>query len=93
VSEDRDEALDELAELRRYEAEREVRRRRANAVSGRIAVVASAAFLAFLVYDSVHTAVQAHSRGDDWVYPPGVVAAVCAVALATLLTWAVRRVK
>ncbi|WP_344906646.1 hypothetical protein [Actinomadura meridiana] len=88
-----DEREDEAAELRRYEAEREVRRRRANAVSGRVATVASAAFLAFLTYDSVRTAVQARSRGDDWVYPPAVIAAICAVALVTLLTWAVRRVK
>ncbi|NKZ06587.1 hypothetical protein [Actinomadura latina] len=84
------EKADAAAELRRYEAEREVRRRRTNAVSGRIAVVAAALLLAFLVYDSVGTAVEAHSRGDEWIYPPGVVAAVCAVALAALLTWAWR---
>ncbi|WP_147339490.1 hypothetical protein [Actinomadura spongiicola] len=90
MSQDRDEALEEL---RRHEAERETRRRRANAASGRVAAVASAAFLAFLTYDSAHTAVRAHARGDDWIYPPTVVGAVCAVALVTLLTWAIRRVK
>ena len=80
-------------ELRRYEAEREERRRRTNAVSGRVAVVVAALFLAFLTYDSVRTAAEAHSRGDDWIYPPAVVAGVCGVALATLVTWAWRRVK
>ncbi|MFB4312105.1 hypothetical protein [Actinomadura sp. GTD37] len=82
---------DTAAELRRYEAEREERRRRTNAVSGRIAVAAAALFLGFLTYDSVNTAVEAHAKGDDWVYPPAVVAAVCTVALAALLTWAWRR--
>ncbi|TDC45116.1 hypothetical protein E1281_31430 [Actinomadura sp. KC345] len=80
-------------ELRRYEAEREERRRRTNAVSGRVAVAVAALFLAFLTYDSVRTAVAARSRGDDWVYPPAVVAGVCGVALLTLVTWAWRRVK
>ncbi|CNG26013.1 Uncharacterised protein [Mycobacterium tuberculosis] len=82
---------DAAAELRRYAAEREERRRRTNAVSGRIAVVAAALLLAFLTYDSVRTAIEARSRGDDWIYPPAVVAGVCAVALAALLTWAWRR--
>jgi len=84
-------AADAAEELRRYEAEREARRRRTNAVSGRIAVVVAAVLLLFLIYDSVNTAVEAHARGDDWVYPPAVVAGVCAVALAALLTWALRR--
>lgn len=82
---------DAAEELRRYEAEREERRRRTNAVSGRIAVVVTALFLGFLVYDSVGTAIEAHARGDDWIYPPAVVAGVCAAALAALLTWAWRR--
>lgn len=82
---------DTAEELRRYAAEREERRRRTNALSGRIAVAVAALFLAFLTYDSVRTAIEAHSKGDDWVYPPAVVAAVCAVALAALLTWAWRR--
>ncbi|NVI89560.1 hypothetical protein [Actinomadura sp. BRA 177] len=83
--------VDAAEELRRYEVEREARRRRTNAVSGRIAVAAAVLFLAFLIYDSVNTAVEAHSKGDDWIYPPAVVAAVCAAALAALLTWAWRR--
>ncbi|WP_067456748.1 hypothetical protein [Actinomadura macra] len=77
--------------LRRYEAEREERRRRANAASGRIALALAAALLAFLFYDSVRTAVQAHSRGGDWVYPPAVIAGVCGAALAALVVGAVRR--
>ncbi|TDD27530.1 hypothetical protein E1287_34385 [Actinomadura sp. KC06] len=84
---------DTAEELRRYEAEREERRRSANAVSGRIAVVIAALFLTFLIYDSVTTAVEAHDRGDDWIYPPAVIAAVCAIALVALVAWAVRRVK
>lgn len=86
-------AADVAEELRQYEAEREERRRRTNAVSGRVAAVMAALFLAFLVYDSVRTAVAAHAKGDDWIYPPAVVAGICAIALATLLTWAARRVK
>ncbi|MFA1548770.1 hypothetical protein [Actinomadura chokoriensis] len=82
---------DPAEELRQYEAEREERRRHTNAVSGRIATVIAALFLGFLTYDSARTAVEAHSRGDDWVYPPAVVAAVCAGALTALLTWAWRR--
>ena len=82
---------DAAEELRRYELEREERRRRTNAVSGRVAAVLAALFLVFLIYDSVDTAVEAHARGDDWVYPPAVVAGVCTVALAALLTWAWRR--
>ncbi|TMQ90799.1 hypothetical protein ETD83_33880 [Actinomadura soli] len=80
-------------ESRRHEAEREERRRHANAVSGRIAAVIAALLLAFLIYDSVTTAVEAHGRGDDWIHPPAVIAAVCSLALVTLLAWAVRRVK
>ncbi|WP_141578509.1 hypothetical protein [Actinomadura sp. WMMA1423] len=79
------------ATLRRFEAEREERRRGTNAVAGRIAVALAALFLAFLTYDSASTAVEAHARGDDWVYPPAVVGGVCAVALVALLTWAWRR--
>ncbi|WUH97958.1 hypothetical protein OHR68_31290 [Spirillospora sp. NBC_00431] len=109
MGEDRDEPLDgdigpaapsprtaeaePAAELRRYEAEREERRRRTNAVSGRAAVAATALFLAFLIYDSVATAMRAHDRGDDWIYPPAVIASGCAIALVTLIAWAVRRVK
>ncbi|GAA1890309.1 hypothetical protein [Actinomadura bangladeshensis] len=87
----RADAADAARELRRYAAEREERRRRTNAVSGRIAVAAAALLLAFLTYDSVRTAIEAHARGDDWVYPPAVIAGVCAAALAALLTWAWRR--
>lgn len=78
-------------ELRRYEAEREARRRRTNAVSGRVAAVAAGLLLAFLTYDSANTAIEAHSKGDDWLYPPATVAAVCALALIALLSWAWRR--
>ncbi|XRQ11252.1 hypothetical protein ACN3XK_10290 [Actinomadura welshii] len=84
---------DAAEELRRYEAEREERRRRTNAVSGRIAVVAAALLLAFLTYDSARTAVTARSRGDEWIYPPVVIAVICAIALVTLVAWALRRVK
>ncbi|MFD0691867.1 hypothetical protein [Actinomadura fibrosa] len=82
---------DPAEELRRYEAEREERRRRVNAASGRVALALAAALLAFLVYDSAHTAVEAHSKGDDWVYPPAVVGGICALALVVLLVWAARR--
>ncbi|MFI0409874.1 hypothetical protein [Actinomadura sp. 3N508] len=84
---------DAAAESRRYEAEREERRRRTNAVAGRIAAVLAALFLVFLIYDSVTTAVAAHDKGDDWIYPPAVIAALCAIALVTLVARAVRRVK
>ncbi|TDE28402.1 hypothetical protein [Actinomadura sp. 6K520] len=84
---------DAAAELRRYEAEREERRRRTNAASGRIAAALAALLLAFLAYDSVRTALTARSRGDDWIYPPLVIAGICTIALATLLAWAARRVK
>ncbi|WP_149261193.1 hypothetical protein [Actinomadura sp. K4S16] len=77
--------------LRRFDAEREERRRGTDAVAGRIAVVLAALFLAFLTYDSARTAVEAHSRGDDWLYPPGVVGGACALGLIALLTWAWRR--
>lgn len=80
-------------ELRRYEAEREERRRFVNAVSGRVAAVLTALFLGFLTYDSARTAVAAHARGDDWIYPPAVIGGICATALVTLVAWAVRRVK
>lgn len=86
-------AADAAEELRRYEAQREERRRRTNAVSGRIAVVLAALFLAFLTFDSARTAAAAHSKGDDWIYPPAVIAGICGAALSALLTWAVRRVK
>ena len=84
---------DAVEELRRYEAEREERRRRTNAVSGRIATVLAALLLAFLLYDSARTAVMARARGDDWIYPPLVIAVICAIALVTLLARSLRRVK
>jgi hypothetical protein len=77
--------------LRRLDAEREERRSGTDAVAGRIAVVLAALFLAFLTYDSASTAVEARSRGDDWLYPPAVVGGVCALGLIALLTWAWRR--
>ncbi|MDL4772687.1 MULTISPECIES: hypothetical protein [Thermomonosporaceae] len=81
----------EAEELLRYEAERQERRRRANAVSGRIAFGIAAVLLAFLAYDSVRTATEAHTRGDDWVYPPAVNAGICGIALIVLAGWAIRR--
>ncbi|GAA2131952.1 hypothetical protein [Actinomadura napierensis] len=84
---------DTAEEMRRYAAEREERRRRANALSGRIAVALCAALLAYLTFDAVRAAIDHHAHGRAWIYPPGVVAAVCGVMLVALLTWAVRRVK
>ncbi|MEW2352501.1 hypothetical protein [Spirillospora sp. NPDC029432] len=81
---------DAAEELRRYEREREERRRRTNAVAGRIAAVAVALLLGFLAYDSIATAVEARRRGDPWVYPPAVIAGVCLAALAVLALWTVR---
>ncbi|MFB4318944.1 hypothetical protein [Actinomadura sp. 21ATH] len=82
-------AADAGEELRRYEREREARRRRTNAVAGRIAAVFVALLLGFLAYDSIATAVEARRRGDPWVYPPAVVAGVCLAALAVLALWTV----
>ncbi|MDL4820450.1 hypothetical protein [Actinomadura opuntiae] len=84
---------DPAEDMRRYAAEREERRRRTNALSGRVAAVLCAALLAYLTYDAVRAAIDHHAHGRNWIYPPGVVAAACAVTLAALLTWAVRRVK
>ena len=81
---------DEAEALRRYEAEREERRRRVNAVSGRIALVLVALLLGFLAYDSVTTALEAARRGDPWLYPPAVVAALCLAGLAAVLVRAYR---
>ncbi|MGK5550887.1 hypothetical protein ACSNOI_04670 [Actinomadura kijaniata] len=78
-------------ELRRYEAERAERRRRADAVAGRVAFWLTAALLAFLAYDSVATAVRAHGRGDGWLYPPATNAAIFALLLVGLLLWGLRR--
>lgn len=85
------EAAEAAQTLRRFDAEREERRRATNAVAGRIAVAVAALFLAFLTYDSATTAVEARSRGDAWIYPPAVVGCACAVGLVALLTWAWRR--
>lgn len=85
------EAAEAAQALRRFDAEREERRRATNAVAGRIAVAVAALFLAFLIYDSATTAVRAHSRGDAWIYPPAVVGGACAAGLVALLTWGWRR--
>ncbi|MFF5264921.1 hypothetical protein ACFY4C_38865 [Actinomadura viridis] len=85
------EALSGAEELRRYEREREERRRRTNAVSGRIALAAVALFLAFLFYDSAATAVEARRRDDPWIYPPAVIAGICLAGLAVLAAWTLRR--
>ncbi|NDU74897.1 hypothetical protein GWI34_20030 [Actinomadura sp. DSM 109109] len=87
----RSEAAEARAALRRFDAEREERRRATNAVAGRIAAAAAALFLAFLAYDSARTAVEAHARGDAWIYPPAVVGGACTAGLVALLTWAWRR--
>ncbi|MFD0902040.1 hypothetical protein [Actinomadura sediminis] len=79
------------AALRRYEAEREERRRRVDAASGRIASMLVAALLAFMTFDSGRTAVQAHARGDDWLFPPGVLAAVCGIAFVVVIARVLRR--
>ncbi|QKG22539.1 hypothetical protein ACTIVE_4179 [Actinomadura verrucosospora] len=84
---------DPAEEMRRYAAEREERRRRTNAVSARVAAALGAVLLAFLTYDAVRAAIDDHAHGRNWIYPPGIVAAVCGVMLAALLTWAVHRTK
>jgi hypothetical protein len=88
-----DAAADAAEQLRRYEIEREARRRRTNAVSGRVALAAVALLLGFLAYDSAATALEARRRGDPWVYPPAVIAGVCLAALAVMavLTGLARR--
>ncbi|MEU5882669.1 hypothetical protein [Spirillospora sp. NPDC047279] len=78
-------------ELKRYEEEREARRRSTNAASGRIAAALAALLLAFLAYDSIDTALQARDKGDPWLYPPATIAAVCLAGLVALLAWALRR--
>ncbi|MFI0351655.1 hypothetical protein [Actinomadura sp. 9N407] len=86
-------AADAAEQLRRYELEREERRRRTNAFSGRVALAAVALLLGFLAYDSVATALEARRRGDAWVYPPAVIAGVCLATLAVMavLTGLARR--
>ncbi|TYK49676.1 hypothetical protein [Actinomadura decatromicini] len=88
-----DPAESERYETERYEAEREARRREVNALSGRVAIVLVALFLAFLTYDSARTALRAHARGDDWIYPPAVIGGICAAALVALVTWVAHRAK
>jgi fatty acid desaturase len=82
---------DPSEELRRYEAEREERRRRANAVAGRLTLALVALLLAFLAYDSIATALEARRRDDPWLYPPTVMAALSLTALLTLMIWTLRR--
>ncbi|WP_433333106.1 hypothetical protein [Spirillospora sp. CA-294931] len=82
---------DAAAELAYYERERELRRKRNNAVSGRITAILVAVFLAFLAVDSVMVALRARSAGDPWLYPPATVAAISLLALAALGVWALRR--
>ncbi|MBE1533563.1 hypothetical protein [Actinomadura algeriensis] len=79
------------AAIRRYEAEREERRRRTDAASGRIASMLLAVLLAFMTFDSGRTAVQAHRRGDDWLFPPGALAIVCGIALVVIIIRVLRR--
>jgi hypothetical protein len=82
--------VDAAEELRLYEAEREERRRRTNAVAGRLSLVFVALLLGFLTYDSVSTALEARRVGDPWLYPPATIAAICLIALLALTTWALR---
>ncbi len=82
---------DRRAALRRYEAEREERRRRVDAASGRIAAMLVAALLAFMTFDSARTAVQARERGDEWLFPPGILAAVCGIAFLIVIARVLRR--
>ncbi|GLZ16233.1 hypothetical protein Acsp04_64680 [Actinomadura sp. NBRC 104425] len=89
----REEAARLAEELRRYERERELRRRRTDAVAGRVTAVLVALLLAFLAYDSVSTALKARERHDPWIYPPAVIAALCLAGLAALAVWAVRRLR
>jgi len=86
-----DERESPAEELQRYEQEREERRRRNNALAGRVALILIALLLAFLAYDGVNNAVKAHDKGDSWLYPPGTVALVCLLGLAGLGIWALRR--
>ncbi|KAB2342068.1 hypothetical protein [Actinomadura rudentiformis] len=90
-SSDKPPVADAAAELRRYEEEREARRRRINAASARVAAVLAALLLAFLVYDSAVTALEARRRNDPWIYPPATVGALCVIALAGLLVWSFHR--
>jgi hypothetical protein len=78
-------------ELRAYEAERERRRRRTNARAGLAARCLAALLLVFLAQDSVRTAIEAHSKGDPWLYPPAVIAALCVGGLAVLAVPLLRR--
>jgi hypothetical protein len=77
-------------ELRRYEAEREARRQRLNAVSARITVVVLALLLGFLTYDSVAIAIRAHRQNDPWLYPPATIATLSLIGLVVLITWTIR---
>ena len=79
------------AALRRYEAEREERRRRTDAVSGRIATMLLGVLLAFMTFDSGRTALEAHERGDDWLFPPGALAIACGIALVVIIVRVLRR--
>ncbi|MFV2178297.1 hypothetical protein ACFHW2_33375 [Actinomadura sp. LOL_016] len=79
------------AAIHRYEAERERRRRRTDAAAGRIASLLAAVLLAFMTYDSGRTAVQAHARGDEWLFPPGALAIVCGTAFAVIIVRVLRR--
>ncbi|MFC4910780.1 hypothetical protein [Actinomadura gamaensis] len=86
-----DDARRVAAEMRRLEAEREERRRRTNAVAGRVAFWLLSLFLAFLAYDSAETAHEARERGDDWVYPPAVNAVLCILGVLLLVGFALWR--
>lgn len=80
----------EAEELRRYEEERERRRLRRNALSGRIAAWTVAAALAFLAYDSGGAAVHAHAGDRPW-RDHAIVSAGCVLALCALLALLLRR--
>ena len=60
-------------------------------VLGGVGAGGVAALLAFMTFDSARTAVQAHERGDDWLFPPGVLAAVCGIAFVIVIARVLRR--
>ncbi|OLT34118.1 hypothetical protein BJF79_33790 [Actinomadura sp. CNU-125] len=50
-----------------------------------------AVLLAFMTFDSGRTAVEAHERGEDWLFPPGALAIVCGIALVVIILRVLRR--
>jgi len=87
----RDEDPDERdGELLRYERERQQRIERRNQVSWKIVAWVMVGALAILSYDSGGAALDARRAGRPWLYPAGI-SMICAVILAGLVVWALRR--